>query len=128
MRTHRVAVAGVGYSKVGRRTGLSERELGRQAFMAAIEDAGMKASDIDGVSAMGGGHSMDIAYTLGMMPINWYSDAMAGPAFVQPACQAIAAVASGYAHTVAAFPRHHADAQLWGTFRTPGGAAPHGPR
>jgi len=71
--------------------------------MDALDDAGMEASDIDGVTVMGGGQSMDVAYTLGMMPINWYSDCLAGPAFVQPACQAIAAVASGYAHTVAAF-------------------------
>ena len=103
MKTHRVAVVGVGYSKVGRKTGLSEQELARQAFEAAITDAGMQPSDIDGVSVMGGGNSMELAYTLGMMPINWYSDCMAGPAFVQPACQAIAAVGSGYAHTVAAF-------------------------
>jgi acetyl-CoA acetyltransferase len=94
---------GVGYSKVGRRTGLSERELGRQAFQAAIDDAGMQPSDIDGITVMGGGQSMDVAYSLGMMPINWYADCLAGPAFVQPASQAIAAVASGYAHTVAAF-------------------------
>jgi acetyl-CoA acetyltransferase len=103
MKTHRVAIVGVGYSRVGRRLDLSERELARQAFMAAIEDAGMKPSDIDGVSVMGGGQSMDVAYMLGMMPINWYSDCLVGPAFVQPASQAIAAVAAGYAHTVAAF-------------------------
>jgi acetyl-CoA acetyltransferase len=103
MKTHRVAIVGLGYSQVGRRTGLPERELTRQAFQAAIDDAGMQASDIDGITAMGGGMSLDIAYTLGMTPVNWYSDCMAGPAFVQPACQAIAAVASGYAHTVAAF-------------------------
>jgi acetyl-CoA acetyltransferase len=103
MQTHRVAVAGVGYSKVGRRLGLSELELARQAFVAAIDDAGLQPSDIDGITVMGGGHSMDLAYTLGMMPVNWFSDCLAGPAFVQPACQAIAAVASGYAHTVAAF-------------------------
>ncbi|HEX5586940.1 MAG TPA: thiolase family protein [Acidimicrobiia bacterium] len=103
MKTHRVAIVGLGYSQVGRGLGLSERELSRQAFQAAIDDAGMQASDIDGITAMGGGMSLDIAYTLGMSPVNWYSDCMAGPAFVQPACQAIAAVASGYAHTVAAF-------------------------
>jgi hypothetical protein len=51
--------------QVGRRLGLSERELSRQAFQAAIDDAGMQASDIDGITAMGGGMSMDIAYTLG---------------------------------------------------------------
>jgi acetyl-CoA acetyltransferase len=123
MKTHRVAIVGVGYSEVGRRLGLSERELSRQAFMAAIDDAGMAPSDIDGVAAMGGGHSMDIAYTLGMMPINWYSDCMAGPAFVQPACQAIAAVASGYAHTVAAF-RVISQMPSFGDRRVPDGPTP----
>jgi acetyl-CoA acetyltransferase len=123
MKTHRVAIVGVGYSKVGRRLGLSERELGRQAFQAAIDDAGMKPADIDGVAAMGGGNSMDIAYTLGMSPINWYSDALAGPAFVQPACQAIAAVASGYAHTVAAF-RVIQQMPSFGDRRAPTGPTP----
>jgi len=103
MRTHRVAIVGVGYSKVGRRLGLSEQELARQAFMAALDDGGLRAADVDGVTAMGGGLTLDLAYNFGMSPINWFSDCMAGPAFVQPACQAIAAVASGYAHTVAAF-------------------------
>jgi acetyl-CoA acetyltransferase len=102
VKTHRVAIVGVGYSRVGRRTGLSEWQLGSQAFQAAIDDAGMKPSDIDGVSSMGG-DSMELGAMLGMTPLNWFSTGPIGPAFVQPALHSIAAVASGFCHTCVAF-------------------------
>ena len=47
--TNRVAVVGVGYSTVGRRTGLTSREMTIQAGKAALADAGMTNADIDGV-------------------------------------------------------------------------------
>src|SRR5579883_835432 len=96
---NQVAVVGVGYSRVGRRTGLSERELAIQAGKAALADAGMSPADVDGVSTMGG-EAMDVAYLLGMTPVNWFFTAgQPGPAFVDPAVRSIAAVAAGLCHT-----------------------------
>ncbi len=45
----RVAIAGYGYSTVGRNTGLSLDQLTAQSSVAAIQDAGITAKDIDGI-------------------------------------------------------------------------------
>ena len=43
----RVAIVGVGYSDVGRNTGLSERHHAAQAAVRALDDAGLTAKDIE---------------------------------------------------------------------------------
>ncbi len=102
-RPNRVAIVGVGYSTVGRATGLSTDELTIQAGRAALDDAGMSAADIDGISTMGGDALRD-AWTLGMEPLNWFSTThAAGPAFAYAALQSIAAIASGFCDTCITF-------------------------
>ena len=107
----RVAAVGVGYSKTGRRTGLGSWQLAIQACRAAMDDAGMTPADIDGVAVLwgvagpepGGLDSiepMDLGYTLGISPLNWYGAPSPSPAYVGAAIQGIAAVRSGFAHTV----------------------------
>jgi acetyl-CoA acetyltransferase len=96
-RHDRVAVVGVGYSKVGRKTGQSARDMTIQACAAALDDAGLTVDDIDGFSTMGG-DAMGDAHMLGMQPLNWFSTA-GGPAFVYPALMSIAAIASGFCET-----------------------------
>ncbi len=99
---HDVAIAGVGYSQVGRRLPLSDDELVRQAITAAMADAGMTPDDIDGIST-NGGNAMSMGHLLGMMPLDYYfTSSGLAPAFVEPAVMAISAVASGLAHTVVA--------------------------
>jgi acetyl-CoA acetyltransferase len=109
-RDQRVAAVGVGYSTTGRRTGLTSRQLAVQAGKAAMADAGMKPSDIDGSTmlwAVAGDpppgldvvDSMDIAFMLGIGPLNWWNSG-AGPAYIGPAVQAVAAIKAGFAHTV----------------------------
>jgi acetyl-CoA acetyltransferase len=95
---NRVAIAGVGYSKVGRRLDLSDDEMVRQAVTAALEDAGMTRADVDGISTMGG-NAMQIGFNLGMNPLSWYFTSPGGPAFVEPAVHAISCVASGMSNT-----------------------------
>ena len=97
----RVAIAGVGFSTVGRRLGLADDELVQQAVRAAMADAGMSPKDIDGVATMGG-NAMAIGQLLGIMPLNFFFTSAGGPAFVEPAVQAMSAVASGTAHTCVA--------------------------
>jgi acetyl-CoA acetyltransferase len=106
----RVAAVGVGYSETGRRLDYSSRQLAVQAAKRAMDDAGMKPTDIDGSTmlwAVAGPappgidvvSSMDIAYMLGISPLNWWaSDCM--PAYIGPAVQAVAAIKSGFCHTV----------------------------
>ena len=93
-----VAIAGVGYSTIGRHLPIPDDELVRQAVVAAMEDAGARPSDIDGISTMGG-NAMSIGWLLGIMPLNYFHTSGPGPAFVEPAIAAIAAVASGMSQT-----------------------------
>ena len=102
MKSRRVAIVGVGYSKVGRNSGLSERHHAAQAAIAALDDAGLKAADIDGASTWGG-DATDFAWMLGMGPLRWHLNVGVSPAFVTPAVHAAMAVATGHAETVMAF-------------------------
>jgi acetyl-CoA acetyltransferase len=116
-----VAIAGVGFSDVGRRLPLTDDELVYQAVTAAMADAGMKPSDIDGISTMGG-NAMSMGQLLGILPLNYfYSSTLLGPAFVEPAVMAISSVASGLAHTCVAV---RLIRQMGGANRAPGAPAP----
>jgi acetyl-CoA acetyltransferase len=106
----RVAIAGVGYSTVGRKTGLSFEELARQAGIAALEDAGMTPADIDGVSTWTGMgdaprdvDAMGLAFIMGFSPVDFFYSATVSPAFADPAAHAASAVASGMCETAIAF-------------------------
>ena len=98
----RVAIVGVGYSKVGRHTGLSERHHAAQAATAALEDAGLTVADIDGATTWGG-DAIDFAYMLGMGPLRWHLNVGVSPAFITPAVHAAMAVAAGHTDTCVAF-------------------------
>jgi acetyl-CoA acetyltransferase len=100
--SRRVAIVGVGYSDVGRRTGLSERHHAAQAALRALDDAGLEASDIDGASTWGG-DATDFAWMLGMTPLRWHLNVGTSPAFITPAIHAAMAVAEGQCDTAMAF-------------------------
>ena len=87
-----------------------------QAGLAAMTDAGMSPTDIDGCTMLAppAGSveerldpvaTMDTAEMLGIGPLNWWHDwgNTAAPAFVAAAIQAITAVQSGFCHTCIAF-------------------------
>ncbi|MGD9704590.1 MAG: thiolase family protein [Acidimicrobiia bacterium] len=100
--SRRVAIVGVGYSDVGRSTGLSERHHAAQAAVRALEDAGLRAEDIDGASTWGG-DAVDFAWMLGFDRLQWSLNVGVSPAFITPAYHAAMAVAHGHAETVMAF-------------------------
>jgi acetyl-CoA acetyltransferase len=99
---NRVSIAGVGYSEVGRDLPLPDDLLVLQAVSAALEDAGLSRSEVDGISTMGG-NALSIGWTLGMMPLSYvYTSAgmlQPGASFAEPAINAISAVASGVCDT-----------------------------
>jgi acetyl-CoA acetyltransferase len=97
----RVAIVGVGYSAVGRNTGLSPEELTIQATMAAFDDSGLTVRDVDGITSVGTEPLHD-GWMLGIEPLNWWASGFMVPAFAYSAAQAIAAVASGFCHTALA--------------------------
>jgi acetyl-CoA acetyltransferase len=98
----RVAIVGVGYSQVGRNTGLSERHHAAQAAKAALDDAGLTAADIDGASTWGG-DAVDFAWMMGFQRLSWSLNVGVSPAFISPAYHAALAVAAGHSETCMAF-------------------------
>jgi acetyl-CoA acetyltransferase len=100
-RGRRVAIVGVGYSEVGRRTGLSLDHLTAQAAVAAMQDAGVTPADIDGVAV----HSYPYQFVsanhtaamLGIPDLAFSSSSVEGPAYSAAALHGLAAVASGSA-------------------------------
>ncbi|MGX7678566.1 thiolase family protein [Jatrophihabitans sp. DSM 45814] len=98
-KKQRVAIVGVGYSTVGRDTGLSLDELTAQASIAAMQDAGVSPKDIDGVAV----HSLPHQYVsathtaamLGIPDLAFYSSSIDGAAYSVAAMHGLAAVASG---------------------------------
>lgn len=100
--TRRVAIVGVGYSQVGRNTGLSERHHAAQAAVAALDDAGLTAKDIDGAGTWGG-DAVDFGYMMGFDRLKWSLNVGVSPAFITPAYHAAMAVAEGHTDTCMAF-------------------------
>jgi len=95
----RVAIVGIGYSTVGRNTGLSLEQLTAESVAAAIADAGVKPTDIDGVASHCFPHqfvsSYETAAMMGLSELTWMSGSAEGPAFLTAGVHAAAAVASG---------------------------------
>src|SRR3954468_24642059 len=59
-------ISGLGISRIGRRTGIPGLELTLEAARSAIEDAGLTASDIDGIGTLGDTPPADVMDTLGI--------------------------------------------------------------
>lgn len=102
----RVAIVGVGYSTVGRDTGLSLKQLIAQGAKAAMADGGVEQADIDGVAMHAFPPHFVPAYEcgalLGLPSLKWTSGSIEGPAFLSAGIHAAAAVASGTADVVLA--------------------------
>ncbi len=99
----RVAIVGVGYSTIGRRTGLSLEHLTAQASVAAMADAGLTPRDIDGVAVHSFPHqyvsATQTADLLGIPDLAFYSGSADGAAYQVAAMHGLAAVASGACDT-----------------------------
>jgi acetyl-CoA acetyltransferase len=93
--TRRVAIVGLGYSDVGRNTGKTERHHAAQSALRALDDAGLTASDVDGVTTWGG-DAVDFAYMLGFGDLSYSLNVGVAPAFITPAYHAAQAVAMGH--------------------------------
>lgn len=100
-----VAIAGVGLTQQAKRSERSTLSLCLEAARAALADAGMETTEIDGICARWPGPggtvfqpgSADWAGLLGV-PVRWIGDTY--PQGVPAALDAAAAIASGYCSTV----------------------------
>jgi acetyl-CoA acetyltransferase len=104
-------ISGIGQSAVGRRLGRSSIDLTMEASLAAIEDAGLTAADIDGISCypggmmdsfepgFGGPGTPDVQDAL-RLNLRWHSGGPEGPGQITAVFNACAAVAAGLARHV----------------------------
>jgi acetyl-CoA acetyltransferase len=99
MSARAVAIVGVGYSQIGRRTGLSLDQLTAQSITAALADAGLAPAEVDGMATHNFHHqyvsAVETAGMMGFKELAWLSGNAEGPSFISAVIHALSAVASG---------------------------------
>jgi acetyl-CoA acetyltransferase len=108
----RAALTGIGQSRVGRRLGRDPLELTLDACLAAIEDAGLRRDDIDGVATYPGAVSVPMGFSgAGVtevhdalrLNLNWWSGGLETSGQLGSVINACMAVACGLARHVLCF-------------------------
>ncbi len=102
----RAVIVGVGHSPCSRDLGKSPMRLTLETVLEALDDAGLKPSEVDGVAAMGGAPEPGpwaMAESLGGDGIHWYGGALGGGVGPSVVANAALAVASGLCHTAVAY-------------------------
>lgn len=97
------AIAGIGQTEFSKKSGRTELQLASEAGRAAIEDAGMQPSDIDGTVTFTSDTNDELALirSIGMTRLRWASRTPFGGAGASATLEhAAAAVASGAANNV----------------------------
>jgi acetyl-CoA acetyltransferase len=112
MAEKQCAITGIGQSDVGRRLGRDPLELTLDACYAAIADAGLKPSDIDGLSTYPGGMAIPKGFTGASayevidamrLEVNWYGSGVETSGQLGSVMNACMAVAAGMANHVLCF-------------------------
>src|SRR3990170_4069999 len=99
--TRKAAIVGVAESDIGSTPGKSPLELMAQAAKRALDDAGLKKEDIDGLCfAAFGGSILDVGEYLQIMPKWCDSTQYGGSSFDAHVGHAAAAIAAGLCETV----------------------------
>jgi acetyl-CoA acetyltransferase len=109
---NRAVITGIGQSQIGRRTGRNGIDLGIEACLRAIEDAGLSPDDIDGMASYPGpaqaeagfvgASTHDIRDALGLRT-NWHLSGLETPGQIGTLLDACSAVATGRATHVICF-------------------------
>ena len=101
------AIAGIGCTEFSRDSGVSVFTLATRAIKAAVEDAGLKVSDIDGLATFGANDSVApnvLAQALGLQSMSWYVDQFyGGSVSLTVLGQAALAVSAGVADCVVCY-------------------------
>lgn len=128
-------ISGVARSEVGRALHRSALDLAVEASLAAIADAGLTPSDIDGIATYPGGGvgppgyagpgTDELAVALGL-ELTWQRGGPQGAGQLQPVVDAVAAVAAGLARHVLVY-RSSIEATVAARFRD-GSLAPPPPQ
>jgi acetyl-CoA acetyltransferase len=125
------AVTGLGQSDIGRRLGRDPLELTLDACYAAVADAGLKPSDINGLSTYPGGMAMPKGFTGASayevidamrLEVDWYDSGVETSGQLGSVAKAIMAIGAGMADHVLCF------RSVWeGSAQGSGGRASLGP-
>src|SRR2546430_1884324 len=99
----KVAVVGVGYSRIARQSGMSVTGLAIEACYNAIKDAGLKPSDVDGLGGASPPNAMDVSEGCGIPSLTWYNNFSYGPAAICGIVEGVAAVAAGICDCAVAY-------------------------
>jgi len=102
----KAAIAGIGQTEFSKESGRSELQLACEAVKAAIDDAGLQASDIDGMVTftMDSSDEIDIARNVGIGDLTFFSRVHhGGGAAAGTVVQAAMAVATGTANAVVCY-------------------------
>jgi acetyl-CoA acetyltransferase len=103
----RTAVAGVGYTAFSKNSRVSTLTLACEAVLAALDDAGLTADDVDGIATHRVGDSAApsvVGPALGIHAPSWYLDQFGGGSVSHSVIgQAALAVAAGVAETVVCY-------------------------
>lgn len=102
----RTAVVGIGQTEYGKGLADTELSLACQAISAAIDDAGLQPSEIDGIAmfSMEEGREVDVARNVGLGDITYFSEVgFGGGAGCGVVGQAAMAVATGQCTTAVAW-------------------------
>ena len=92
-------ISGIGISRIGRRTGIPGFELTMEAVRAAIDDAGLAASDIDGIATLGDTPAAEVNAELGIEASDSGTGFSTG-GLMNPVISACRAVSEGHARHV----------------------------
>ena len=110
-------ISGIGQSQIGRRLGRSDLSLTLEAVTAALDDAGLDRSEVDGLAGYAGqvmgprpggfngmhGTSLAALHDALRLDLRWWSGSNEGPGQYVGLFNAIAAVAAGLARHVVVF-------------------------
>ncbi len=102
----KAAIAGIGQTEFSKESGRSELQLACEAVKAAIDDAGLRPSDIDGMVTftMDSSDEIDIARNVGIGDLTFFSRVHhGGGAAAGTVVQAAMAVATGTANAVVCY-------------------------
>jgi len=102
----RAAIAGIGQTEFSKESGRSELQLACEAVLAAVRDAGLEPSQVDGLVTftMDANEEMEVARNLGMRELTMFSRiGYGGGASAATVLHAAMAVATGVAEVVVCY-------------------------
>src|SRR4051812_34836779 len=90
----KVIVSGLGLSQMGRKTGRRAFDLTMESSLAAIADAGLERTDIDGLASVGETAISELQDVF-RLDLNWFQSGMQFGGPITPTLAACVAIAAG---------------------------------